>query len=213
MMSDDARFRQLSKIVNVSRETFAKISIYQNLLEKWNKSINLVGRSTIENSWERHFLDSIQLWPERREFGCWVDIGSGAGFPGLLIAIIASELRPDAKFHLVESDARKCAFLRNVSRETGVPVHVHNCRIEGFNESQADILSARALAPLEKLLTYAEQILAPTGECLFLKGKDCDKELEKAHKHWDFKLERRPSIVQGDSSILRIGDISRARPA
>ncbi|MBV1862853.1 MAG: 16S rRNA (guanine(527)-N(7))-methyltransferase RsmG [Rhodobacteraceae bacterium] len=212
-MADDAQFRQLSRIVDVSYETFTKISIYHKLLEKWNMSINLVGRSTIENGWERHFLDSAQLWPESTEFKYWVDIGSGAGFPGLLISIIASELRPDAKFHLVESDARKCAFLRNVSRETSVPVKVHNCRIEDFSGSQADFLSARALAPLDKLLTYAEKILAPAGECLFLKGKDCDKELEKAYKNWDFKLDRRPSIVQGDSSVLKIGDISRAKPS
>ena len=212
-MADEAQFQQLCKIVNVSRETFIKISIYQKLLEKWNKSINLVGKSTIENGWERHFLDSAQLWPESTEFECWVDIGSGAGFPGLLIAIIASELRPDAKFHLVESDARKCAFLRNVSRETKVPVKVHNCRIENFHETQADLLTARALAPLDKLLGYAEKILDPAGECLFLKGKDCDRELEQAYMNWDFKLERKPSIVQGDSSVLRIGDIRRARSA
>lgn len=212
-MLNDHHFSELSALLTVSRETFEKLSIYKSLLEKWNKSINLVGKSTIDSSWERHFLDSVQLWPVADVFDSWVDLGSGAGFPGLVLAIIASELRPNAIFHLVESDARKCAFLRNVSRETSVSVQVHNCRIEDLPDIQFDYLSARALAPLTKLLDYAEKIVKPQGKCLFLKGMNCDRELAEAESAWDFTVEKTPSITQENSSILRIGDIKRAKPA
>jgi len=212
-MQTELQYQELLKYVNVSRETFNKLCIYQKLLEKWNKSINLVGRSTIETCWERHFLDSAQLWPSKWEFDSWVDLGAGAGFPGLVLAIIGAELCPQAEFHLVESDTRKCAFLRNVSRETKVKVKVQNCRIEDLPENKYDVVSARALAPLDKLLKFAEKIISPSGKCLFLKGKNFDRELKDAKLNWEFRLERTQSIIQNESSVLLIGEIQRAKPA
>lgn len=202
-------FDSLAGYVNVSRETFDKLEIYQQQLIKWNPKINLVSKSTIATVWLRHILDSVQIWPHAPKFDKWVDIGSGAGFPGMVIAILARELSPGSEIHLVESDARKCAFLRNVSRETNTKVTVHTSRIENLDEGRFDVVSARALASADKLLNYADKLLRPAGKCLFLKGAQCDNELQDANKNWDFQLERFPSLIAENSSILRIGGINR----
>ena len=201
--------QKLKNMVDVSDDTIAKLSIYLEMLEKWNSKINLVGKSTMATAWERHFIDSAQLWHLQQGFSCWVDVGSGAGFPGLVLAIVAAENNPRAIFHLVESDGRKCSFLRSVSRETNLSVKIHNCRIEDFPISNADIMSARALASVDKLLEYGEKILSPSGKLLLLKGKTCNIEISEAEKRWDFKKELFQSRTQQDGQIIRIADIKQ----
>lgn len=206
---NDVDISKLKSIVDVSADTIAKLSTYLEMLEKWNSKINLVGKSTIPTAWERHFIDSAQLWPLQQGFRIWVDVGSGAGFPGLVLAIIASEMNPEAVFHLVESDGRKCSFLRSVSRETNLGVKIHNCRIEDFALTDADIMSARALASVDKLLEYGEKILSPSGKLLLLKGKTCNIEIAEAEKRWNFKKDLFQSSTQHDGQIIRIADFKR----
>lgn len=194
---------------NVSRETTDKLIVYQKLLEKWNRKINLVAPGTIDDATERHFADSLQLFSLREREGVWIDLGSGGGFPGLVVAIAAKELAPDLQVHLVESDTRKCAFLRTVSRETSVGVTVHSARIENLPSMKANVVSARALAPLPKLLEMSENLLCPDGIGLYLKGESCDEELAEAKKRWRFEHEEFASETAQKAKILRIRNIHR----
>lgn len=195
--------------LDVSRETLERLETYAALLIKWNRRINLVAPNTIDLLWTRHVLDSAQLYDlaEGRSGG-WVDLGSGGGFPGVVIAILSAE-RSDLVVHLVESDARKATFLRTVIRDCKLDATVHTCRIEECPPFAADILSARALAPLEKLLGYAERHLAPTGIALFPKGAQAAEEVAEARKTWSFACEAIPSVTYASASILKIGDIAR----
>jgi 16S rRNA (guanine527-N7)-methyltransferase len=197
--------------LSVSRETMESLTIYANLLEKWNPKINLVSKSTLGNLWERHMVDSAQLF-DLAPSGAnhWVDLGSGGGFPGMVIAIIAKELRPDMKVTLVESDQRKCAFLRTVSRETKCNAIVHSKRIEALEPLKADVLSARALADLNALLGFAEQHLAQQGLCLFPKGLTWEKELEIAQDSWQFSHQVTKSETDENAVVLRIEEIKHA---
>jgi len=206
MIQREADLKGVCKHFNVSRETTEKLEIYLSLLTKWNKSINLVGKTTLETAPTRHFADSLQLWDYRAPFQTWVDIGSGAGFPGMVLAI-ASEGKGD--FHFVESDARKSAFLRNVSRETDTPVTVHTDRIENVEALKADIVSARALASISQLFEYTEEILKPDGICLYLKGQSCESELDEASQNWTYKAKQFASQTDDNGTILRIKDIAR----
>lgn len=197
--------------LTVSRETMERLEAYASLLEKWNPRINLVSRATIAELWTRHIVDSAQIFelgPDKAQH--WVDIGSGGGFPGLVIAIIAKELRPEMKITLVESDQRKCAFLRTVSRETGCKVEVHAKRIEEIETLKADVLSARALADLSLLLDFATLHLASDGICLFPKGVTWEKEVENARDSWSFNVVTSKSETQDDAVILRIDEIKHA---
>lgn len=196
---------------DVSRETYNRLEIYHALLLKWNPKINLVSESTINDAWTRHFVDSARLLEHASGVTKWVDIGTGAGFPGMVIAILAAEFYPQCEFHLVESDQRKCVFLRNVSRETSVRPRIHNCRIEELEISGFDIVSARALAPVGNLLEYSEKLISPNGKCLFLKGRQYDSELTKAQKSWRFKCEKFSGSTKNDGTILKIGGLTRVK--
>ena len=194
---------------DVSRETKAHLITYLELLEKWNRRINLVARSTLADAWTRHFVDSAQLFDLRpKEAQTWADLGSGGGFPGLVIAILAAEHAPSMAIHLVESDTRKCAFLRSVLRETGVKAYLHNVRIETLPPLGADVVSARALAPLPDLLGFAARHLAPGGVALFPKGADWKKEVEDARKRWKFSCEPHKSITDPKAVLLEIGGLA-----
>ena len=167
-MSDAGPEFDLTCICDVSRETIQSLRVYANLLEKWNKTINLVSKSTINHMWERHFLDSAQLWPHIPENAkTLVDIGSGAGFAGLVLAIIGKEKKPNLRVVLIESDTRKCAFMRNVSRETNINVEIITKRIEEVDDLKADVVTARALATVSQLLDYSKNILKKKGIGLF----------------------------------------------
>jgi 16S rRNA (guanine527-N7)-methyltransferase len=196
--------------LDVSRETLEKLEHYAALLKKWNPRINLVAKSTLDDLWTRHIVDSAQLnqmapHPVRH----WVDLGSGGGFPGLVIAIMALETGSPTNVTLVESDARKSAFLRTVIRETGAKASVITDRVEEIAPLFADVISARALADLPTLLGFVERHLAPSGVALFLKGQAWEKELSAAQEAWKFDHQVAKSITEEGPVILRISGVSR----
>lgn len=196
---------------NVSRETSERLRIYAALIEKWTPRINLISRASLPHLHTRHFADSAQLHAlAPHPIAHWVDLGSGGGFPGLVIAILAQETGSPAQVTLVESDARKSAFLRTVIRETGVNATVITERIEAAEPLQADVLSARALADLSVLLGHAEQHLAPGGTALFPKGASWRKELTEAQSKWQFVSRIDTSKTDPEAVILRVTGVSRA---
>lgn len=197
---------EFANAAKVSRETLARLQCYADLLEKWNRSINLVGRGTVDNLWRRHMLDSAQLLPLIPDRAAsLVDLGSGAGFPGLVLAICGIK-----NVHLIESDRKKCTFLREVARETDTPAVIHRGRLEEIESFQVDVVTARALAPLPKLLHMAARFTKKHSILLFLKGKHADQELTSAAKEWSMRADQIPSRTDPDASILRLEAISRA---
>lgn len=196
---------------DVSRETSERLTIYLDLLKRWNKKINLVAPTTLAEAPQRHFQDSLQLVPFiPAQARTWIDLGSGGGFPGLVIALDAASRHPDLSVTLVESDQRKCVFLRTVLRETGVTAAVHADRIEKIAPAPFDIISARALASLDQLLTLSERFLGKDSTCLFLKGRKHEEELADAAEHWHFTHQAVPSQTDPDSALLIVKDISHA---
>ncbi len=200
--------RESKAPVDVSRETSERLDLYAELLQKWTPRINLVAPSTVSNLRTRHFDDSLQLFalvPDSIRH--WADLGSGGGFPGLVIAILLAEKQPDAQITLVESDTRKCTFLRTVARDTGVAVTIRQARIEDLDPLNASHLSARALAPLPQLLAHASRHLAPSGTALFPKGRQWQAEHAAARDSWRFTCVPHTSRTDPESVILQIGDI------
>lgn len=195
--------------LDVSRETLDRLRKLTDLLNKWSPKINLVAKGTLQKSWDRHIVDSAQVFeiPECRT-GLWMDLGAGGGFPGLVVAILAAELAPDIRIALVESDRRKSVFLRTALRETGVTADVIADRIERIDPLNADILSARALADLKTLLSFADRHLSPSGEAVFLKGANWEKELAEAQESWKFRYTRRKSITDPNAVVLSIGALT-----
>lgn len=194
--------------MSVSRETMERLEVYDALLKKWNPSINLVAKSTLADAWTRHIEDSLQVFdlaPIKQ--GTWLDMGSGGGFPGLVCAIMAKELAPDLDFHLVDSDKRKCAFLRNTAREAGVDLTVTATRLEDLPPSGATIISARALASLKDLLALAARHKTENTAMLFQKGRSWQTELEEAQKEWRFQHTVFPSKTNAEAVILKIEEV------
>ncbi len=203
-------FEAFTAQCDVSRETFSRLEIYAGLLNKWNPAINLVSKNTLNDLWTRHILDSAQVFDVAPDSAKgWSDLGSGGGFPGMVVAILAKEKRPELSFNCVESDQRKAAFLRTVARETGVDVKIHADRIEKVAPLHADVLSARALAPLDILFEFAEMHLAPSGVALFQKGASYQQEIDAARHRWDFSETVIPSITESQAVILEIKGITR----
>ncbi len=195
---------------DVSRETNERLLIYADLLRKWTAKINLVSRDSLENLWERHIADSVQVYHlASKPIKHWVDLGSGGGFPGVVAAILMAEAQPSARVTLVESDQRKCAFLRTALRETGCRGEVITSRIETIPPLDATVLSARALADLMTLLDYAERHLHPTGVALFPKGAKWQQEVKEAQSKWQFALEVAKSSTDPAAAILKISGVSR----
>ncbi|WP_417718756.1 16S rRNA (guanine(527)-N(7))-methyltransferase RsmG [Salipiger sp.] len=194
---------------DVSRETRDRLDLHLSALKKWNPKINLVSKSTVEDAWNRHVLDSVQLWTLlKKDTGIWVDLGSGGGFPGVVIAILAAELAPGLSVILVESDARKCAFLRTVIREAGLMAKVATQRIETLDPLNADVLSARALSDLDQLLHFTDRHRSADGQALFPKGQSWKKEVEIARKTWQFSCIPHTSISDPQAVILDIGALT-----
>jgi len=187
--------------LNVSRETLDKLSIYADLLVKWQKKINLVSNKTIDDLWTRHFLDSAQVYSYLpQETKTLVDIGCGAGFPGMVLAIMGV---PDV--HLVDSDSRKMAFVREVARATQTPVTIHNCRIEKMPETEfADVVTSRALASLDQLLGFAAPLRKEGGRCIFLKGRKASEEITEAQAKWAFEYQSQVSLSDPEGQLLII---------
>ncbi len=191
--------------VDVSRETLARLTAYVALLEKWQNTVNLVGRGTLSDVWRRHILDSAQLYSLLpAPLGHVVDLGSGAGFPGLVLAIMGAE-----DVELIEANTRKCAFLREVARVTNTRVTITNDRIEGKAPRIADVVTARALAPLPRLLDYAKAYVGPDTICLFLKGQRLHEELTEAQKAWKMGVTTIPSLSDTGGSVLCLRKLSR----
>jgi len=199
---------------HVSRETWQRLDQYVALLLQWQQSINLISASTIPQVWTRHVADSLQLLPFAPEARTWLDLGSGAGFPGLVIACALAE-RDGAVVHLVESDQRKAAFLREAARVTGVPAQVHVQRIEAFAASWPgvpDVVTARALAPLPKLMDYTAIWLEKGAQALFLKGQDVEAELTESAKYWHMDFELHPSVTDSRGRIVWVRHAQRRPP-
>ena len=189
--------------LNVSRETFLRLKEYEKLLFKWNAKINLVSKSTLDNFWHRHVLDSAQFLSSVGEkAGIWVDLGSGGGLPGLVVAILSDEIEPVNKLFLVEADVRKAVFLKTVCRELGLKVEVYNNRIEELPPMSANIVSARALSPLKTLCLYAKNHLEKDGVAVFAKGENWKSELVEAQKKWIFSYEAVKSTLHEGSVVL-----------
>ena len=195
--------------LNVSRETSRRLEVFENLIAKWNPRINLVSRSSIGDLRQRHIADSIQVFRFAPNGSSWLDLGSGGGFPGLIAAILAVDERPDLKVTLIESDQRKAAFLRTAAREVGVSCKVLSERIENVAPAGADILTARALAPLTDLLDFAMLHLDSGGTALFSKGVSWEKELETAREQWCFDVDVLESQTMPGAAVLRIKGVTR----
>jgi len=202
----------------VSRETRIALETYEATLVKWQKAVNLVGPGTLRDVWNRHFLDSAQLAPliPTKSDGTptvILDIGSGGGFPGLVLAVLAATGAlgmPAITVHLVEANTRKCAFLKEVSRITGAQAVIHGSRLENLAPFPVDVVMARAFAPLSRLLLQANHFFNlpdchPLG--LFLKGRGADEELTEARKQWKMRVEVITSVTDPEGVILRIEDI------
>lgn len=193
--------------VDVSRETMAALQTYADLLRKWQKAINLVSGATLDDVWQRHFLDSAQLVPLLpASDGHITDLGAGAGFPGLVVALVSGRA-----VHLIESDQRKAAFLGEAARATGCGgrVQVHAARIEAVKPWKAPVITARALADLSQLLDWAAPFVAADTVCIFPKGAKAEEELTGALRVWKMTVERRRSVTDSTGLILRLSHLER----
>jgi len=200
----------VSRVAAVSRETREKLEAYVTLLKLWQKTINLVAPATLAHVWSRHVADSAQLFAVAPESAkSWVDLGSGGGFPGLVLGIMLAE-RPGARMTLIESDSRKAAFLREVARNVSAPVDILCTRIENaatqFSVASVDVVTARALAPLPRLFGLCRPLFGPTTIALFLKGRDAEAELAEAQAQWSptwpFSAELVPSRTDSEGRIV-----------
>ncbi|MFM7333277.1 MAG: 16S rRNA (guanine(527)-N(7))-methyltransferase RsmG [Tabrizicola sp.] len=198
--------------LDVSRETLDALERYETLVQRWNPAINLVGKATLATFWTRHIIDSAQVFAYCPETAThWADLGSGAGLPGLVVAILAKELRPKLRVTLVEADLRKATFLRQAAQALDLDVVVLSQRIEAVPSLKADVVSARALAPLGDLLQSCARHLAFDGTAIFPKGARYENEIAEARKAWSFDLVQQPSISDRDAAILVIRNIHRAQ--
>ena len=198
------------RIFNVPRETTIRIAAYRTLLDKWNKAINIVSPKTLPESWERHFIDSAQISQYiPQNIKTYADLGCGGGFPGLVIAM----MRPEIDIHLVESDERKCQFMRTVSRETSLNnVTIHTQRIESaINDISPEFITARALASLEALFDYIYPWIEqnPNIQMAFMKGQKASEEIADAEKRYNFDVQQHKSITDDSASILTIQNLVR----
>ncbi len=210
--------QQFASLFNVSRETLERLDLYVELLRKWQKAVNLVAPSTIDEVWHRHVGDSAQIVDILRESdsvkksGIWLDMGSGAGFPGLVAAIMLSP-DFDYQFHLVESNGRKCAFLSDVVRHLHLPVEICNERVEDYacalQGKQFSIISARALASLDGLLTLSEPLFSDETVAYFFKGREVASEIELAEQNWTFVQRQLASCTSTDGCILEVKNLVR----
>ena len=208
-MTDD-RARALA-LTRVSQDALARLDKFAALLLEWQSRINLIAPSTLPQLWTRHIADSLQLIRLAGDAKIWIDLGSGAGFPGIPIACALAQT-PGAEVHLVESNGKKAAFLREAARITGAPAVVHADRIENFGDSfagKADVVTARALAPLRSLLDQAFPFLAKGAIGLFLKGQDVEAELTDSAKDWSVEATKVPSVTDPSGCVLTVRRVHR----
>ncbi len=203
---------QFCHLFDVPRETIEKLSLFEILLTKWNKTINLVAPSTIPNIWHRHFIDSAQLFAHKPATAhTWLDIGSGAGFPAVVLAILSQNTENPVEFTLVESDQRKCAFLMTVSNELGLELTILPERVESLPAQKYDVISARAVASVEKLLEMSERFVEQNTICFFPKGAKYESELTEARKIWHIECNQLKSLTDANAVILCIESFARVK--
>jgi 16S rRNA (guanine527-N7)-methyltransferase len=197
----------------VSRETATRLDLYVSQLQRWQSVKNLVGPATLSEVWTRHVADALQLLALAPNARTWLDLGSGAGIPGLILAIAGAE-RPGFRVDLVESNARKCAFLTEAIRVTGAPARVCNARIEAViaDHVGVEIVCARALAALDQLLAWTEPVLKSGTTGLFPKGREVEAELTEAARRWRFVYDLLPSQTDSAARIVRVTALDRVEP-
>ena len=200
--------RDFAAQVSVSRETLVRLEAFVALLHKWQPKLNLVGASTLPDLWNRHMLDSAQVFAALPP-GQILDAGTGAGFPGMVLAIMAKDDDERGPVHLVESDGRKCAFLTEVVAATEAKAIIHNRRVEEMPPFPVASVVARALAPLDRLLPLVEKFLTPEAHGFFLKGRGAHEELTEARKDWKFVVERIQSVTDPTGVILHLTEVRR----
>jgi 16S rRNA (guanine527-N7)-methyltransferase len=204
-------YEEFCSYQHVSRETFKKFEIFVEVLLKWQKSVNLISNSTISTIWKRHFLDSAQLYTYSQDIkGNILDIGSGAGFPGMILAMMGNN-----NVNLIESDQKKCIFMREVARLTNTKVKIYNCRIEDLDYMKPELIISRALAPLSKLIEYVDNHMnknieenKATPKLLFLKGKNYNNEIYDLLKIKKIEIDIFPSITDDFGKVLYIKNIN-----
>lgn len=198
-------------LIGVSRETEMRLDRYVDLLKQWQTKTNLVAPSTLPQLWTRHIADSLQLLALAPTAKVWIDLGSGGGFPGVVLACALAEI-PGAMVHLVERNAKKAAFLREAVRVTGAPSVVHLAEIRDIVDrfaSSVDCVTARALAPLHHLIGFAEPLVRKGAKALFLKGQDVEAELTEATKYWKIQPKLHSSCTGGQGWIVELDQIER----
>ncbi|MCY4151504.1 MAG: 16S rRNA (guanine(527)-N(7))-methyltransferase RsmG [Aestuariivita sp.] len=196
---------------NVSCETFEKLDRFAERVRKWSQKVNLISPASVSDIWTRHIWDSFQITTCATMRGHWVDVGSGGGFPGLVVAIVASETAPNLRITLCESQQRKADFLRIVAQELAPNVVICADRVENQAPFEADILSVRALAGLSSLLFIVNRHLAPSGTALLMKGGKWQQEVAAARRLWHFDCEPIPSQTDSSAAILRVQGVRRDR--
>ncbi len=198
------------KTYNVSRETIDKLKAYEALVLEWNNKFNLVSKSSVSDIWHRHIEDSMQLCEYiTQKDEILYDFGSGAGFPGVVIAIMAQEMFPNLKISLIESIGKKAKFLSVVNDELDLKMDIYNDRIENLNLKKANIITSRAMASLEKLLEYSKPFCSNKTKLLFLKGEKWQEEVKEAEKKWLFKFIAQKSQTSDNGCVLQIENIRR----
>ncbi len=197
--------------LDVSRETLSQLDAYLALVEKWQNAINLIAKGSFPMAWERHILDSAQLFAACPDGATrWADLGSGAGFPGIVIALLARDVRPDLRVILVESDKRKATFLMQAGRILDLQLAVISERAESLAPLMADVISARALAPLSELCLLTQRHLKPGGLAIFPKGAQAEAEVTEAHRFWNFDAILAPSHTDPAGRIIIMKNLRHA---
>jgi 16S rRNA (guanine527-N7)-methyltransferase len=203
-LSDASAQALLLSSTGASREALDRFRVYQALLEKWAPRINLVGASTLPNFWSRHILDSAQILPlAPADALSWVDFGSGAGFPGLVLAVLLKE-RPDSSIRLIEASAKRCAFLREAARAMETEVEIVQAKLENVTPSAHDVVTARAFTSLDQLIAYALPWLHEQSQALFPKGEEIHSEITQASTRWQFRSIIYPSISDSRGCVVKI---------
>lgn len=199
---------ELSEVVgfDVSRETFEDLTVFHDTLLVWSKTHNLVGPKEHSHIWSRHIADSLQIWPDISGSKSVVDIGSGAGFPGLVLGCISKHIG-GPEFTLVEPSSKRASFLRTVSRQLKLPIQVENDRIENVSRETFDVVTSRAVADISKLLEYSVRWLENGAKAVFLKGQTHKEELTESERLWHFKSTLRPSRTDSFGAIVTLSEV------
>ena len=202
--------KNIIEIYNVSRETIDKLEKFQNMVLEWNKQLNLISKASEQNIWERHILDSLQLcqFIDNTDKTLY-DFGSGAGFPGVVLAIVSKQLFPKLKVNLIESISKKTKFLDEVNKKLDLEMNVINDRVEKLKLPCADIITSRAMASLEKLLNYAKPLCNDKTKLIFPKGEKWEEEIKMAKNKWNFDYKCTQSLTNSNGCILQINKIRR----